>query len=46
MFSRFTISARIRFAMALLGLLLVGIGAFGMIGMRVSNDANRSLSGA
>ncbi|WP_321957659.1 methyl-accepting chemotaxis protein [Paraburkholderia bannensis] len=41
MFSRFTISARIGFAMALLGLLLVGIGAFGMIGMRVSNDANR-----
>lgn len=41
MISRFTISARIGFAMALLGFLLIGIGAFGMIGMRVSNDANR-----
>lgn len=43
MFSRFTISARIGFAMVLLGVLLIGIGAFGMIGMRMSNDANRKI---
>ncbi|WP_321854160.1 methyl-accepting chemotaxis protein [Paraburkholderia tropica] len=43
MISRFTISARIGFAMVLLGFLLVGIGAFGMIGMRASNDANRKI---
>ncbi|RAR47907.1 methyl-accepting chemotaxis sensory transducer with TarH sensor [Paraburkholderia unamae] len=41
MFSRFTISARIGFAVALLGSFLVGIGAFGLIGMTTSNDANR-----
>ncbi|WP_456299820.1 Tar ligand binding domain-containing protein [Paraburkholderia tropica] len=29
--------------MVLLGFLLVGIGAFGMIGMRASNDANRKI---
>ncbi|RAR57123.1 methyl-accepting chemotaxis sensory transducer with TarH sensor [Paraburkholderia unamae] len=42
MLSRFTtISARIGLAMALLGSLLVGIGAFGFAGMMASNNANR-----
>ena len=41
MISRFTISARIGLVMIFLGTLVVGIGAFGLVGLTASNNANR-----